>query len=88
MKKLLIANRGEIAVRVIRTAKEMGIKTVAVHSECDESSLHVHLADESVCIGGNRSSQSYLNMVSLLSACEVTGADSVHPGFGFLFQSN
>jgi acetyl-CoA carboxylase, biotin carboxylase subunit len=86
MKKLLIANRGEIAVRVIRTAKEMGIKTVAVHSECDVDSLHVQLADESVCIGGNRSVQSYLNMVSLLSACEVTGADAVHPGFGFLSE--
>lgn len=86
MKKLLIANRGEIAVRVIRTAQEMGIKTVAVHSEIDASSLHVQLADESVCIGGNRSTQSYLNMVSLLSACEVTGADAVHPGFGFLSE--
>jgi acetyl-CoA carboxylase, biotin carboxylase subunit len=86
MKKLLVANRGEIAVRVIRTAKEMGIKTVAVHSEVDENSLHVQLADESVCIGGNRSSQSYLNMVALLAACEVTGADAVHPGFGFLSE--
>jgi len=86
MKKLLVANRGEIAVRVIRTAQEMGIKTVAVHSEVDENSLHVQLADESVCIGGNRATQSYLNMVALLSACEVTGADAVHPGFGFLSE--
>jgi acetyl-CoA carboxylase biotin carboxylase subunit len=86
MKKLLIANRGEIAVRIIRTAREMGIKTVAVHSECDANSLHVRMADESVCIGGNRATQSYLNMVALLSAAEVTGADAVHPGFGFLSE--
>ena len=86
MKKLLIANRGEIAVRIIRTAREMGIQTVAVHSEVDADCLHVALADESVCIGGNRATQSYLNMVSLMSACEVTGADAVHPGFGFLSE--
>ncbi len=86
MKKLLIANRGEIAVRIIRTAREMGIQTVAVHSEVDADCMHVALADESVCIGGNRASQSYLNVVSLLSACEVTGADAVHPGFGFLSE--
>jgi len=86
MKKLLIANRGEIAVRIIRTAREMGIQTVAVHSEVDADCMHVALADESVCIGGNRATQSYLNIVSLLSACEVTGADAVHPGFGFLSE--
>lgn len=86
MKKLLIANRGEIAVRIIRTAREMGIQTVAVHSEVDANAMHVTMADESVCIGGNRATQSYLNMVSLLSACELTGADAVHPGFGFLSE--
>jgi len=86
MKKLLIANRGEIAVRIIRTCREMGIKTVAVHSEADANSLHVKMADESVCIGPNRASQSYLNMLNLLSACEVSGADAVHPGFGFLSE--
>lgn len=87
MKKLLIANRGEIAVRIIRTAREMGIKTVAVHSKCDEHALHVRLADESVCIGGNRAKDSYLNMVSVLSACELTGADAIHPGYGFLSEN-
>jgi acetyl-CoA carboxylase biotin carboxylase subunit len=86
MKKLLIANRGEIAVRIIRTCREMGIKTVAVHSEADANSLHVKMADESVCIGPSRATQSYLNMVNLLSACEVSGADAVHPGFGFLSE--
>jgi hypothetical protein len=72
MKKILIANRGEIAVRIIRTAKEMGIKTVAVHSQCDSESLHVKMADESVCIGGNSAKASYLNMVAILSAAELT----------------
>ncbi len=86
MKKILIANRGEIAVRVIRTAKEMGIKTVAVHSQCDTNSLHVRMADESVCIGADSAKHSYLNMVALMSACELTGADAVHPGFGFLSE--
>jgi len=86
MKKILIANRGEIAVRIIRTAKELGIKTVAVHSTCDATSLHVRLADESVCIGGDQAKLSYLNMVAIMSACELTGADAVHPGFGFLSE--
>lgn len=86
MKKLLIANRGEIAVRIIRTCREMGIKTVAVHSEADANSLHVKMADESVCVGPARATQSYLNMVNLLSACEVSGADAVHPGYGFLSE--
>jgi len=86
MKKILVANRGEIAVRVIRTAKEMGIKTVAVHSQCDSNSLHVRMADESVCIGADSAKHSYLNMVALMSACELTGADAVHPGFGFLSE--
>jgi acetyl-CoA carboxylase, biotin carboxylase subunit len=86
MKKILIANRGEIAVRIIRTAREMGIRTVAVHSECDATSLHVRLADESVCIGENSPKKSYLNMVAVLSAAELTGADAVHPGYGFLSE--
>ncbi len=86
MKKILVANRGEIAVRIIRTAREMGIKTVAVHSQCDATSLHVKLADESVCIGADSAKASYLNMVALMSACELSGADAVHPGFGFLSE--
>jgi acetyl-CoA carboxylase biotin carboxylase subunit len=87
MKKILIANRGEIAVRIIRTAREMGIHTVAVHSECDANSLHVRIADESVCIGGNRPKDSYLNVVAIMSACELTGADAIHPGYGFLSEN-
>jgi acetyl-CoA carboxylase biotin carboxylase subunit len=86
MKKLLIANRGEIALRIIRTAREMGIKTVAVHSQCDANSLHVRFADESVCIGADSPKHSYLNMVSLLSAVELSKADAVHPGYGFLSE--
>lgn len=86
MKKILIANRGEIALRIIRTAREMGIKTVAVHSQCDVDSLHVKHADESVCIGENSPKKSYLNMVSILSAAELTGADAIHPGYGFLSE--
>lgn len=86
MKKILVANRGEIALRIMRTAREMGIKTVAVHSTCDANSLHVRMADESVCIGADQAKHSYLNMVSLLSAVELTGADAVHPGYGFLSE--
>ena len=86
MKKLLIANRGEIAVRIIRSARELGIQTVAVHSECDAHGLHVKLADESICIGGNRAKDSYLNIVAIMSACDVSGADAVHPGYGFLSE--
>jgi len=86
MKKILVANRGEIAIRIIRTAREMGIKTVAVHSLCDAGALHVRLADESVCIGKDSPKDSYLNMVSILSACELTKADAVHPGYGFLSE--
>jgi acetyl-CoA carboxylase biotin carboxylase subunit len=86
MKKILVANRGEIAVRVIRAAKELGIKTVAVHSECDAASLHVRFADESICIGSNRAKDSYLNIVAIMSACDVSGADAVHPGYGFLSE--
>lgn len=87
MKKLLIANRGEIAVRVIRTARRLGISTVAVHSQCDADSLHVQIADESVCVGSNRAKDSYLNMVAIMSACELTGADAVHPGYGFMSEN-
>lgn len=86
MKKILVANRGEIALRIIRSAKEMGLKTVAVHSQCDADSLHVKYADESVCIGENSPKKSYLNMVSILSAAELTGADAIHPGYGFLSE--
>ncbi len=86
-KKVLIANRGEIAVRVVRSCKELNIATVSVHSTADESSLHVKLADESVCIGPAKSSQSYLNIPAILSAAEITEADAVHPGFGFLSEN-
>ena len=86
-KKVLIANRGEIAVRIIRTCKELGIATVAIHSTADDNSLHVKLADESVCIGPAKSSLSYLNIPAILSAAEITGADAIHPGFGFLSEN-
>jgi acetyl-CoA carboxylase biotin carboxylase subunit len=86
-KKVLIANRGEIALRVLRSCRELGLETVSVHSTEDESSLHVKLADESVCIGPAKSAQSYLNIPSLLSAAEITGADAIHPGYGFLSES-
>ena len=86
-KKILIANRGEIAIRILRTCRELGIATVSVHSTADESSLHVKLADESVCIGPEKSIHSYLNMSAILSAAEITGADAVHPGFGFLSEN-
>jgi acetyl-CoA carboxylase biotin carboxylase subunit len=85
--KILIANRGEIAVRVIRACKELGIKTVAVYSTADSESLHVKLADESVCIGPAPSSQSYLNMNAIISAAEVTDAEAIHPGYGFLSEN-
>jgi acetyl-CoA carboxylase biotin carboxylase subunit len=85
--KILIANRGEIAVRVIRACKEMGIKTVAVYSQADSHSLHVKLADESVCIGPASSALSYLNMNAIISAAEVTDADAIHPGYGFLSEN-
>ncbi len=86
-KKILIANRGEIAVRIIRACRDMGIKTVAVYSTADKNSLHTQLADESICIGKPKSSDSYLNMVNILSACIVTGAEAIHPGFGFLSEN-
>ncbi|MCP2045258.1 acetyl-CoA carboxylase biotin carboxylase subunit [Pontibacter sp. HSC-36F09] len=86
-KKILIANRGEIALRIIRTCKEMGIKTVAVYSTADKESLHVRFADEAVCIGPPPSAQSYLNMPNLISAAEITNADAIHPGYGFLSEN-
>ncbi|MFN5628686.1 MAG: biotin carboxylase N-terminal domain-containing protein, partial [Bacteroidota bacterium] len=86
-KKILIANRGEIALRVIRTCREMGIKTVAVYSTADKESLHVKFADEAVCIGPPPSKDSYLNMQRILSAAEITNADAIHPGYGFLSEN-
>lgn len=86
-KKILIANRGEIAVRVIRACRELGIPTVAVHSDADRESLHVKLADESVCIGPASASESYLNVPAIISAAEITGADAIHPGYGFLAEN-
>jgi acetyl-CoA carboxylase biotin carboxylase subunit len=86
-KKILIANRGEIALRIIRTCKEMGIKTVAVYSTADKESLHVRFADEAVCIGPPASKQSYLNIPSIISAAELTNADAIHPGYGFLSEN-
>jgi acetyl-CoA carboxylase biotin carboxylase subunit len=85
--KLLIANRGEIALRVHRACREMGIHTVAVHSTADENAMHVRLADESVCIGPAQSAQSYLNMTAILSAATITGVDAIHPGIGFLSEN-
>ena len=85
--KILIANRGEIALRVERACKELGIATVAVHSTADADAMHVRLADESVCIGPPAASESYLNIPRLLAACEITGADAVHPGYGFLSEN-
>ncbi len=86
-KKILIANRGEIALRVISACRELGIRTVAVWSEADEHSLHVRFADEDVCIGPPRSAESYLNVPAIISAAEITGADAIHPGYGFLSES-
>jgi acetyl-CoA carboxylase biotin carboxylase subunit len=86
-KKILIANRGEIALRVIRTAREMGIKTVAVYSTADRDSLHVRFADEAVCIGRPQSSESYLNIANIMAAAEITNADAIHPGYGFLAEN-
>ncbi len=86
-KKILIANRGEIALRIIRTAHEMGIKTVAVYSTADKESLHVRFADEAVCIGPPPSKDSYLNIANIISAAEITNADAIHPGYGFLSEN-
>jgi len=86
-KKILVANRGEIAVRVIRACKEWGISTVAVHSDVDSGSMHVRLADESICIGSHQPQNSYLNVAALMSAVDVTGAEAIHPGYGFLSEN-
>ena len=88
IKKVLIANRGEIAVRIIRACREMGIETVAVYSEADKEALHTKLADEAVCIGPAPSSESYLSMDRILSATIISGADAIHPGFGFLSENS
>src|SRR6186997_1315224 len=85
--KILIANRGEIALRILRAYKELGIASVAVHSTADEDAMHVRLADESVCIGPPPARESYLNMASILSAAAITGADAIHPGYGFLSEN-
>ena len=85
-KKVLIANRGEIAVRIIRACKEWGINTVAVHSNVDSDAMHVRLADESVCIGSHQPQNSYLNISSIMSAVDLTGAEAIHPGYGFLSE--
>ena len=86
-KKILVANRGEIAVRVIRACKEWGISTVAVHSDVDSDSMHVRLADESICIGSHQPQNSYLNIAALMSAVDITGAEAIHPGYGFLSEN-
>ena len=85
--KVLIANRGEIALRVQRACKELGIATVAVHSTADADAMHVRLADESVCIGPPAAADSYLNVPAIISAAEITGADAIHPGYGFLSEN-
>ena len=86
--KILIANRGEIALRIIRACRELIIQTVAIYSKADEFSLHTRFADEAICIGPNESSKSYLNIPSILAAVELTNADAIHPGYGFLSESS
>src|SRR6202161_3717284 len=85
--KVLIANRGEIALRVIRACKEMGIATVAIHSTADSDAMHVRLADESVCVGPAPAAQSYLNIPATVASCEITSAEAIHPGYGFLSEN-
>src|SRR5918911_5153295 len=87
-KKILIANRGEIACRIIWTCKEMGIQTVAIHSEADRDSLHVRFADSSVCVGPAPSAQSYLHIPNIIAAAEIANVDAIHPGYGFLAESS
>ena len=87
LKRVLIANRGEIAVRIIRACREMGIETVAVYSEADKNALHTTLADQAICIGPAPSNKSYLNIQAILEAACLSGADSIHPGFGFLSEN-
>ena len=86
-KKILIANRGEIALRIVRTCRDLGIKTVAVHSVVDKDSMHVRLADEAVCIGKSSIKNSYLNSFAILSAAEITNSDAIHPGAGFFSEN-
>ena len=86
-KKILIANRGEIAIRVIRACKEMGIKTVAVYSKADQFSLHIKFADEAICIGEGPPLESYLNIPRIIAAAEISNADAIHPGYGFLAEN-
>ena len=86
-RKVLIANRGEIALRVISACREMGIRTVAVYSEADRNSLHVRFADEAICIGPPRSSESYLNVPAVISAAEIADVDAIHPGYGLLSEN-
>ena len=85
--KVLIANRGEIAVRIIRACKEWGIQTVAIHSDVDRNSMHVRLADESICVGPHQAANSYLNIPAIMSAIELTNSEAVHPGYGFLSEN-
>ena len=87
-KKILIANRGEIAVRIIRACKELGISSVAIHSKADVDAMHVKMAEESICIGGNHSKESYLNIPAIITAAELTGAEAIHPGYGFLSENS
>ena len=87
-KKILVANRGEIAVRIIRACKELNIPTVAIHSDVDSDSMHVRLADESICIGSHKPQNSYLNVGAIITAADITGADAIHPGYGFLSENS
>ena len=86
-KKVLIANRGEIAVRIIRSCKELGVSSVSIHSIADYDAMHVKMADESICIGRANAKDSYLNIPAIITAAEITGADAIHPGYGFLSEN-